>query len=116
MIKRRNFLKGGLLASAILVLPPLPVELWETIAEPLANRRANKPPNFHEIHRCADCHQDFYCPDRWMAERCEVKAYCEKQGWNTDSEMCLPCKFGSEIEWDAVVKVNMAAWREAHLV
>lgn len=117
-MKRRKFIEAGLVATLVGLLPITlrgkQPELWSFIAESLANRRNGKPSNFSDVHRCYDCGADFYCPDRWLTERCEVKAYLEKQGWNTNVETCLPCKFIGD--QDATVAANMTAWREAHLV
>lgn len=125
-MRRREFVKravlaagAGLAVSTISVHPSSRSDeslLWPYVAEPLANRRNNKIPNYTEIHRCFMCEQEFYCPDRWLTQRCEPKALCEQKGWSTDSESCLPCKFGPEAESDEVVRVNMIAWREAHFV
>jgi hypothetical protein len=118
VIDRRGFIKGGLIATAVVVFPIAAVsesrQLWTPVAEALKNRRQRKPSRYREIHRCAKCGQDFYCPDRWMAERCEVKAYCEQRGWRTDAETCLPCKFGADT--NRTEAANMAAWWEAHRV
>ena len=119
MINRRDFIKSGLVVAAATAIPATVSAdsgnlLWSHTSEARWNRKLGVPPRFNEVHRCVDCKRDFYCPDRWTTERCEVKAYWEARGWSTDRETCLPCRFGSDLSH--VEAANMAAWWEAHRV
>lgn len=114
-MKRRQFLKVAGTATAMSALAVAGVksviakeEVWPWVAEALANRRAGKFPNYIDVHQCCLCKREYYCTDRYLTSRCEVRALCREKDWNfTDS--CLPCKMQGEIS-DA----NRNAWWEAH--
>lgn len=53
---------------------------------------AGIPPNFQDVHICTVCGSEYYCPDRYISERCESTAYIRKMGWVNDNKFgCLPC-------------------------